>query len=159
MSSNEVIFGQERGEPFVPDPGGLVKVVNRFLKTADVVRMYSIFKIGGLDHIKLLVQRAMEEGRAKIGLSKIEIFNYYNGQQGQDAIKFRDRRKSLCVVDVVALDETPSNQLCLVPIDVAGRIIFELIRPLAADGMASGRKGDQFPSIILQKGLELSLHG
>jgi hypothetical protein len=63
----------------VLDPRSLPKAVKGFLKTADVMRMINVFKIGWLGHIYFLVQCAVKKGGANVELCEIKVLNSNNG--------------------------------------------------------------------------------
>jgi hypothetical protein len=96
----------------------------------------------------------------KEGVLDIELVDRpIPGEDDADGGELDDRAEGLIVVHAEALGEAPKNPASLVAVQGAIRSQFVAKEPLASGRIGAGRTWNQVPSVVVQQGRVLLLHG
>lgn len=97
IHGHEVMISKKLDEAAVPDSGCLLKSIERFLKTTNVMRSSDVFKVGWLNHVDFLIKLAMEKHSPHIELREVKVFTLV------EINVLNDRLNNDCMSDTIGV--------------------------------------------------------
>jgi hypothetical protein len=131
LRRNEAETMSEVGETLIPCPRSLLEAIQGLVKTAYVVGVALVNKVGGLLTVDLLVKDATKEGILDVEL--VDRPRPRDGDAEDDPYRGRldDGTEGLVEIDARLLREAANHPSCLVPSKAAIRVKLMFKDPLS----------------------------
>jgi hypothetical protein len=113
----------------------------------------------GLLHVDLLREITMKKCILHVHLMDFPSLGCRNGKCQSYGIHLHYRRKGLTIVNTMNLLKAFGNKPSFVSVDLSIRCTLGLVDPSASDKFPPRSKGNQIPSLVLEEGFVILLHG